>query len=271
MPLGASHYLVKSGGEWRSIGYEGEVGIDPHSFELRHLLVRSDNLPLESETCETETTVDYATVRMSTGNYLLPQQSNLHLFMTDSYESDTTTSYSGCREYQSESTIKFGDYSATDAEGKTTGAPLLLPAGLPISLILDAPIDTDVAAAGDAVMEKVLKPVHAKGSNEVLIPEGATVRGRIVRMRHWPIPPARFDIAIRLESWDAEGSSSAIFAEPDREGSRTSSGRGRSIDLPEAGDTARVRTFVFTTRRERYVLPRGYETTWITVAAPAEP
>lgn len=183
VPLSASHYSVEVGHDWHTLAYDGLVRIDPQSFDLRYLLVRVSELPTESETCEAVTSVDYDRVQMGTGNFLLPRQSRLHILMTDSSESDIATTYAGCREYHGEATIHFGDEPAAITTGQKAdgAAPVVLPAGLPVSLALAAPIDTDTAAAGDVVIEKVRKAVRVHRSGEVLIPEGATVRGRIIR------------------------------------------------------------------------------------------
>ena len=253
VPLKASHYQVQVGRAWRAIAYEGEVQIDPRSGDLRHLLVRTNEMPPEGGACETATNVDYARVRIGAGDFLLPQQSKLHILMTDTYESDTRTGYAGCREYHSEAPIHFDDAApAADGRKAEVAAPRTLPAGLPLVLALTAPIDTETAAAGDVVLEKVRKAVRAPGSKDVLIPAGATVQGRIIRMRHWLDSPERFEIAMRLETWETGGSALPLSAKPVHS---------------EPGQPAALGTFVFTTQRDRYVVPRGYETKWVTVGA----
>ena len=205
----------------------------------------------------------------------MPQRSRLHIVTVSTDEDDIVTTYSGCREYHSESTIRFDGGTDLAGEKKAEAtASAHLPAGLPISLELVAPIDTDVASAGDVVLERVRKPVHANGSKEVLVPGGSIVRGRIIRMQHWMMPPNRFDIAIRLESWETGGVSARLYAEPDRnELSRIAGGpkRGVPINLPPVGQPPTIRTYVFSTNKKRYVVPRGFESKWITVSAPSAP
>ena len=273
VPLSNSHYSVVVGHDWHTLAYDGLVRIDPQSFDLRYLLVRVSELPPESETCEAVTSVDYARVRMGTGDFLLPRQSRLSILMTDSTENDITTTYAACREYHGEATIYFGDEPAAMAPGQKREAttPGTLPAGLQLSLILTAPIDTGTAAAGDVVMERVRKAVRVPGSEEPLIPEGATVRGRIIRMRHWLYSPSRFEIAIRLETWEMDGVSIPIYAKP-LSGYEIANSRllrhRIPIVLPPAGLPASVATFVFEASRDRYIVPRGFESNWITTAAP---
>jgi len=274
VPIDASHCTMKAGSGWQTIAYEGEVAIDPRSFQIRHLLAHASHLPPETDTCAVDNSVDYATLRMSTGEFLLPQQSKLHLLNSDGNESDTTTTYGSCREYQSESTIFFGhDPAATSVKNMVGAKPVVLPAGLPIELELVSPIDTDVAAAGDVAIEKVRNPVRAKGSKEVLVPPGATVRGRIVQMKHWMLPPVRFEITIQLESWETAGVTTRLYAKPARDemaADRPASIAGAQINLPPAGQSPRVGTFIFKTKSKRYVVPLGLESKWITISAPSE-
>ena len=267
VPLEASHYRIRVWNNWQPIPYEGEVEVDPQSLEIRHLLVRAGQLPPESDTCEMETRVDYAVAQMNTGEFLLPRQTKMHLMNTDGDERDVTTTYAECREYRSESAIFFEDHPVARAEKNTKAAgSAALPKGLPITLELVSPIDTDVAAAGDVVMERVRWPVRERGSKNVLIPEGATVRGRIVQMQHWTTRPARFEIAILLESWEVDDISAPLYAEPNG-GEAT---RGVLINLPPIAQSTRVRIFVFMTGRKHYVVPRGFASRWITVTAPGE-
>jgi len=274
VPVSSSHYSVEVGHDWHAVAYDGVVRIDPQTFDLRYLLVRVSDLPPESETCEAVTSVDYARVQMGTGDFLLPRQSRLSILMTDGNENEITTAYAACHEYHGEATIRFGDEPAAMATGrKVDAAPATIPAGVQLSLALTAPIDTGTAAAGDVVLERVRKTVRAPGSAEPLIPEGATVLGRIVRMRHWLDSPRRFEIAIRLETWEAGGVSSPIYAKP-LSGYEIANSRMLRhripIALPPAGLPASVATFVFEVSQDRHVVPSGFESNWITMAAPAK-
>ena len=277
VPLSTSHYKVEVGHDWETLAYDGMVRVDPQSFDLKYLLVRVSELPRESETCEAVTSVDYDRVQMGAGNFLLPQQSRMHIVMNDSTESDIATKYSACREYRGEATIHFGDEPVESTPGQQTngeaGAAVALPAGLQVSLALAAPIDTDTAAAGDVVIEKVRKAVRLHRSGELLIPEGATVRGRIIRMRHWRVAPRRFEIAIRLETLETSGVSRPIYAKPatDYESVGSGSHHRTQIVLPPAGQPASVGTFAFAASGDRYVVPQGFASSWITIAAPPIP
>src|SRR5260221_1876971 len=104
--------------------------------------------------------------------------------MQDGRRSTNTTPFSGCREYQTESTLVFDDTPDTPSAPVRPAfhVTAALPIGLPVMLALSAPIDTDTSASGDLVSALVVKSVTRPGSSDVLIPEGATVRGRITRV-----------------------------------------------------------------------------------------
>lgn len=105
----------------------------------------------------------------------------------------------------------------------------------------------------------------------MLIPAGATVRGRIVKMQHWTVL-GRFDVAIQLESWEMGPVRQALYAEPERQGTMVdlkTHRQGELINLPPTAGQMRVWKQIIHTPDSRYVMPRGFATRWRTVGAPA--
>ena len=97
VPVEASHFLVRNG-EARA-SYDGELWIDPGSFDLRRISVRTGELSPENNACETAMIADYAPVRFQTEDFLIPQHSVFHILMRDTQETEITYSYSSCREF----------------------------------------------------------------------------------------------------------------------------------------------------------------------------
>jgi hypothetical protein len=145
---------------------------------------------------------------------------------------------------------------------------------VPFTIALTAPIDTATAAAGDAVVAQVLKPVLASGSKEIVMPAGATVRGRIVRMQHWVGRDVRFEVSIVLETLEAGEVSSPLHAIWDRreefEKLRQAPGmRTRfSMWMPPPGLPPTFAAFIFPTSKNSYIVPGGYESKWLTTDSP---
>jgi hypothetical protein len=101
--------------------------------------------------------------------------------MLDGSVIEVVAVYSGCQEYHGEATLHYFDDALAGTKTETPehrAAPL--PPGLPFSVVLIDPIDTDTAAAGDIVRARIRKPVRDPDSKLVLVPTGAVVQGRII-------------------------------------------------------------------------------------------
>jgi len=259
VPLGSSHYRFKAGPSWVPTAYHGVLWIDPDSLEIRRLLLDASDMPPETGSCEAVTTIDYQAVNVGAGDFLLPIRSSMRMVRMDGNETQSTAVYSGCRQYRGESTIRF-DAAPAPAEVPAAAAPgEPLPAGVTLSLALTWPIDTDTAAAGDVFTATLREPV--RNSKGVLVPAGAAVEGRIVRMQHSLVPPQRFTISVTLEKITVHGAAAPVFA-------RLSWVAGSSISLPPLGQSPLVAELVFTTNGSRHIVRPGYQMNWITVEAP---
>jgi hypothetical protein len=267
--LEASHYRVKVGASWQPMPYDGSFWLDPETLELERLTIRADQVPAATSICRIDAAMDYQRVRIGDGDVLLPRQSELDIALQSRRETNNIATFSDCREYQAESALVFD--APPDIENRAARRvvrPVMLPMGLPITLALTASIDTDTAAAGDPVSAKVIKPVHRDGSNDILIPTGATVRGRITRLEHHILPTPYFLIAMTFSWLEVEGGSSPFAARFDgsvelaKQLGANLVVRGRGVDYWDVG------AFLFPTAKSRYVLPAGYESKWMTLATP---
>jgi hypothetical protein len=280
----SSHYMVHAGNDWVFTGYDGAVWIDPATFELRRLLMRTTELPQETGACESTTTVEYASMRVGTGDFLLPQHSTLHFLMRDMTESDVATTYSACHQYSAQANLIADPGAIADEASPATHTSVSIPAGLVLTIKLTEAIDTDTAAAGDVVSATVSavgrvdpnakKLVPVKGS---VVEIGSQIRGRIVLMLHLLDTPRSFVVAIQLETVQIKGSASPLYAirpteyEPWTVTKVTLEHRYRSrpVFLPPRGQSRLVCNFSFFTNANQYVMPRGYESQWSTVLADA--
>ncbi|SRR5579864_5633833 len=198
------------------VAYEGTFLVDPRTFDLVRLTVHATNIPPEFGICENVTTLAYGSVRLHDSEFLLPRTVVLHVTNSDGTELENRTVFSGCHEFLAESSLSFD--TATDAaEGdqKATVKTLVLPPGVSFRIALTNAIDTATAAAGDPIRAKLVSPIKEKGSG-VVVPKGAAVTGRIVRIERFFLP--KFEVltlALKLETVEANGVPQLFHAKPE--------------------------------------------------------
>jgi hypothetical protein len=168
VPVEASTYVAKAGAQWREMGYEGSLVIDPASLELKRLTIKTDELQAETGMCESSTTMEYPS---GAEGVLLPSTAQTHTLSRDTTETEWATTFSDCGE--------------AHAQVPERQPPALVPPNWAVKfkLVLTAPIDTSTAAAGDVVRARLLESIIGPTA-EVAAPTGAMLTGRILRMEH---------------------------------------------------------------------------------------
>jgi hypothetical protein len=268
VPLAASHFEVKTDAGWRPTAYEGEFRIDPQTYDLQSLTVRTVDPPAGAAFCQAASTLDYQPVHIGDSDLLLPRQAELQIELKDGPETRNVTTFSSCREYQAESEIVFDESANTPGAAPQSAGRgrVALPLGLPVTLALTAPIDTANAAAGDPIDAKVVKAIRRPGSNEDLVPVGAIVRGRIRRVEHHLLPSPYFRIVLAFNRVEVNGQISpfVVRSEPDKS---LADKLDANLALRDTGIWYwGVGTFLFPTNKPELVIPAGFESKWFTLA-----
>ena len=268
VPLAASRFEVKTDDGWHPSAYEGEFRVDPQTYELDSLTVRTVDPPEAAAFCEAAAALDYQQVHIGDSDLLLPRQAELEIELRDGGETRNLTAFSQCREYQAESEITFAESASTaNASPQSAGrGRVALPIGLPVILALASSIDTAAAAAGDPVDAKVVKAVRRAGSSEELVPAGAIVRGRIRRVEHHLMPSPYFRIVLAFNRVEVDGAVSpfVVRSEPDKELAQK---LGANLELRDTGIWYwGVGTFLFPSNKSDIVIPAGFESKWFTLA-----
>ncbi|MGD0200817.1 MAG: hypothetical protein ABSD27_08720 [Bryobacteraceae bacterium] len=185
-----------------SLGIHGDLWIDPRTLDLVRMEIVAENVPERFHVSSLTSVIDYRPVQIATSEFLLPGETEwLVVYSPIAQERRpddpawgveysrnaqvrNQTSYSQCRAYVAESSLRFD----ADAEVPTplagaAAAPSALsalPTGLSFSAKLQTAVDLRLSAAGDSVVAKVTKP--AAQSGRVIVPEGAEILGRIVNL-----------------------------------------------------------------------------------------
>jgi hypothetical protein len=275
VPLEASHYKVGAGASYRFVEYEGRVWIDPSSGELVRLEVRTGELPLATGACEATTRVDLRVLHIGEGEYLAPKQSVLDVVGRYGRDSESVTVYSACHEFRGESTVQFGEVTDASQPGAVVapGLEQSLPAGLPVELTFESAIDTDITAAGDPLVARVLKPVVDRVSRKTLLAAGTSVNGRVVHMEHNLIGKDDFILSVVFDTphlipnhpgriaW--VGKTTRCWES--RRLVHTFSGFWRSRQEVESqGQLTLGGSFLLPSHNGRYVMPKGCVSEWLT-------
>jgi hypothetical protein len=140
-----------------------------------------------------------------------------------------------------------------------------VPVGYPFTVVLAQDIDTSTAAAGDAVSAKLASAIR-EGSR-VFVPEGAAVRGRIVRIERYYIPYSYWKIVIKLESAEAGGTVVPLAAIADRTSPSKAVGKfkPRGLDLGAMRDVEDSGFAVIQLSGKNPIVNKGLKTAWVTV------
>jgi hypothetical protein len=192
VPLAKSSYWYRSNGPAAKMAYHGTFSVDPADGDLQQLVVEPDNFLPSDPVCMVRHEMDYTRVRIGNGTFMLPEVSSMNAVYRNGSETLNQTHYANCREYVGESTIRFDDVD-TPGETVSAKAPLQpLPPKTKLSIALTTPINTELAAAGDAIDGVVLK-------------SGYTVHGRILRLQETLVPAPKWLLEIRFDRIERNG------------------------------------------------------------------
>jgi hypothetical protein len=284
IPLERSQYgyvFGKGRSQQVTVGYHGSFFVDPETSDLVRLAVHTSQLPAETGACEVTRNLDYGRVRLEGQDFLLPTEARLSIIHPDRTVAENRIRYSACREFHSESRLRFEQLpKEADLPRPTEEDAFSLPSGLPFRLAFTQTIDTAIAAAGDPIKARLKTPIRDRYS-KILVPEGALAAGRILSIRRFYGPPASqtaagrngerssLTVAIVLEALEIGGISRPFRATFDAGAERFVKLTGLSprVDIGplDGSRTPGAAVFEFTDVAPDYVVQSGLESNWLTL------
>jgi hypothetical protein len=168
-----------------AVGYRGSLYADAGTLDLLKLEVAAENMPVRLGLREATGTVEFARVQIGGGEVLLPSSGELVMITWMGDTSRNRIRFSGCREFTAKSALAFGGgqpNAVVAVNGPTAKRELQIPRNLSVTLRLVDEINTDDMAIGDEV--RALLDADLKAGGKLLLPKGATVLGRVVRLTH---------------------------------------------------------------------------------------
>jgi hypothetical protein len=167
-------------GEARGVsGYRGEFEADAQSLDVLRLEVHAEEIPTNVPLAGASDKLWYARTKIGESDYLLPQSSELTMTVLDGTENRNHIQFANCHQFGIESTISFADPPPA-AEAPPPTVSVDLPDGLLVEAALNRGIPFDKVAIGDIIEGKVTS--GAKYGKKMVVPKGATVRGRILKV-----------------------------------------------------------------------------------------
>jgi hypothetical protein len=104
-----SGFELSTVGASATVGQRGTFWLDPDSLDLMRIEDHAVDVPLRIGMSAADTTVSYARMRIGSSEVLLPQSAVVVVTELSGKQMRNDITYSGCREYVSESKIRFGD------------------------------------------------------------------------------------------------------------------------------------------------------------------
>ncbi len=113
-------YKLSGPGGSAYVGEQGKFWVDAETLDLLRIEERAVDIPPTLSMRDVATTITYAKAPIGATLLLLPQRAETLVTDTDGAQNRNITEFSNCREYSSESLIRFGP---DDPEAKPPAAP----------------------------------------------------------------------------------------------------------------------------------------------------
>lgn len=263
VPVSRSTYrLHLSSAAERLMPYHGAFSVDPADGDLQQLLVETDAFQPGDQVCHVEHVMNYSRVKIGKSDFMLPDVSTMEALYRNGSESVNETRYSECREYVGESTIRFDDVDAPAGDSAASKAAVQpLPPKVRLAIALTTPVNTEAAAAGDAVEGVLLRDAVEK--KQVFARAGDKVRGRILRLQQIADAMPRWVVAIRFDTIQRGTNAQPISLQALDEGVRAGPPNRRANLVDTAGKPAGSGLYIFV-GAGNLVLDKNFHTEWET-------
>ncbi|MES1258716.1 MAG: hypothetical protein ABUS51_09805 [Acidobacteriota bacterium] len=265
IPQRVSGWQLRARNSTGVVGAKGSFWVDAGTLDLVRLRFSAEDLPPFSQDKGLDEDAAYGRVRIGSEEVLLPLVVDLESESFNGTRYLNHATFSGCRQYGSESTISFAD-GATPAPAPMPALPpredAALPGGIEIALRLDTPIDSAHAAVGDEIRAVVSKAV--KFGEEVVLPRGAVVSGVIRRLdRHTGNVPY-YEVGLEFNEAESGGRRVVVLGKPGDVTPFTGFHRNAVGFATVAGDRPSPGVGYFYVEGESIRIPRGVSFTLLT-------
>lgn len=213
VPVERSHLLLPDlTGNRGAVSYKGFFLVDASSGDLRRLCVELDRFPRNTQISLGAVATDYRPHSIAEALAFVPAASTMRLLFKEGELEVNEMRYVDCHQFQAESTLRFNEVTepGTSASAKSISEQLPpIPRIRTLKLALDTPIDSKAASTGDSVQAHVTKSLKGK-DGRVVVPAGAIVRGRILRLIQYAPPYDSVELVLRFDAIEIGGQTAAV-------------------------------------------------------------
>jgi hypothetical protein len=174
-----SNYQVSNGHVKMIVGFRGFFWADAETLELLRMEVVIEDVPRVLEMARATTVIDYQKAHIGDGDFLLPAKVDRTVESTDSSVRKNESTFTSCKQYGTESVLRFDANEQTPAAQQPV-QEVRLPAGVRLPLKLETAMDARKSATGDLLTARTTAEIR---SGDIVIPAGIEVRGRIRDLR----------------------------------------------------------------------------------------
>lgn len=183
VPQNLSGYLIRNPSkQGATVGYHGRFWVTPDDERVVRIEVEADDIPIDLEVLDTGSSIDYSLVKIGDVDYWLPTASTMKITNIDSAEYRNDTTFSGCRQFSGESSLRFDDPDPERiAAGPEVPETIVLPKGQYFGIQLTDALKWGKTVTGEKVRATLADAIKRKGV--VLFPKGSAVEGRVVSLQ----------------------------------------------------------------------------------------
>jgi len=216
VPVQKSHLIISDLAEKRvPVPYEGFFLVDASTGDLRRLCVELNDFPQNTNLSLGAVATDYGAHTIGDTVAFVPVSSTMRLLFKQGALAVNAMQYVDCHQFQAESTLHFnGVPEASGGTQKSISERLpTIPKNRVVKLALSTAIDSHTASTGDLVQAHVVKSLKGK-DGEILIPAGALVRGRILRLVQYAPPYNSVQLILKFDQIALNGSIAGVRLSP---------------------------------------------------------
>ena len=162
------------------VSLKGSFWADAETYEMLRLESESDGIPPTLPLASMKSRIDYGRMTVRGKTIWFPQSAEMSLAELSGQETRNRIEFSHCREYTAASKLSFDEPAQPAPPPPAPLARVDLPAGVTLDLRLETAIESSAVRVGDPVTARLASDAVLK--KKVLIPAGATVKGRLRRM-----------------------------------------------------------------------------------------